>query len=244
MTKVIINADDFGLSEATNYGIMESHLNGLLSSTTLMVTMPHVEHAVSLMKFVPNLGVGLHLNITLGRPLTKNETLTNEEGYFIKPQNLKQEYSEEEVYLEFKKQYEKFIDLVGEKPSHFDTHLFASDKIETVKKATIRLANEVAVPVRNQETKYYDRVEFISFRKYGDPIGLDYLYNRYKDFHNYDIVEIMSHPGYIDQYILDISSYNYERLEELDILTSKSLKQIFEKEGFELITYHDLSRKT
>ena len=124
MTKVIINADDFGLSKATNYGIIEAHLNGVLTSTTLMVTMPSVEHAVSLMKFVPDLGVGLHLNITLGQPLTDNETLTNEEGYFIKPQNLNQEYSEEEVYLEFKKQYDKFINLVGEKPSHFDTHLF------------------------------------------------------------------------------------------------------------------------
>jgi len=243
MTKVIINADDFGLSKATNYGIIEAHLNGVLTSTTLMVTMPSVEHAVSLMKFVPDLGVGLHLNITLGQPLTDNETLTNEEGYFIKPQNLNQEYSEEEVYLEFKKQYDKFINLVGEKPSHFDTHLFASDKIETVQKATVRLANEVSVPVRNLDTQSYDRVEFISFRKYGDPIGLDYLFNRYQDFHNYDVVEIMSHPGYIDQYILDISSYNYERLEELDILTSKKLKELFTKEGFELISYHELPRK-
>ena len=37
--KLIVNADDFGLTRSVNYGILDAHLNGIVTSTTLMVTM-------------------------------------------------------------------------------------------------------------------------------------------------------------------------------------------------------------
>ena len=40
MKKVIINADDFGYSSAVNLGIIKSHKDGILTSTTLMANMP------------------------------------------------------------------------------------------------------------------------------------------------------------------------------------------------------------
>lgn len=48
--KLIINADDFGFTRAINYGIIDAHNLGVLTSTTLMVTMPAFEHAVDLSK--------------------------------------------------------------------------------------------------------------------------------------------------------------------------------------------------
>lgn len=244
MTKIIINADDFGLSKGVNFGIVESHLNGVLSSTTMMVTMPAAEHATRLMKFVPNLGVGLHLNISLGQPLTKGKTIVDSENQLIKPQNLgDKKYAVEEVYQEFKAQYKRFIELTGQKPSHFDTHLFSSDKIEAVRVAATRLANEEKLPLRNIETDSFKRVEFITFRKYGDPVGLDYLFNRHQDFSNYDYIEIMSHPSFMDHYILENSSYNMERLKEMEILTSPELKRILLKNNNEIITYNEVPRK-
>ena len=68
--KLIVNADDFGLSKAINFGIVESHLEGIVTSTSMMITMPAVKHAKSLAKNIPDLGIGLHLNISLGKPLT------------------------------------------------------------------------------------------------------------------------------------------------------------------------------
>lgn len=48
--KLIMNADDFGFTRAINYGIFDAHNLGVLTSTTLMVTMPAFEHAVDLSK--------------------------------------------------------------------------------------------------------------------------------------------------------------------------------------------------
>ena len=48
--KLIVNADDFGLSKGVNLGIIEAHKNGIVTSTTLMVTMNEVEHALNLAK--------------------------------------------------------------------------------------------------------------------------------------------------------------------------------------------------
>lgn len=45
--KLIINADDFGLSKGINKGIIEAYQAGLISSTTIMINMPYAEEAIS-----------------------------------------------------------------------------------------------------------------------------------------------------------------------------------------------------
>ena len=72
MSLVIINADDFGYSQGINLGIIEAHKNGILSSTTMMANMPGFEHGVELAKNNPKLGIGVHLNLTCGKPLLDN----------------------------------------------------------------------------------------------------------------------------------------------------------------------------
>src|SRR5690625_7449709 len=69
MKRIIINADDFGYSRAVNWGIIDAHAEGLLTSTTLMTNMPAAEHAFKLGHEHENLGIGVHLTITCGRQL-------------------------------------------------------------------------------------------------------------------------------------------------------------------------------
>lgn len=68
--KLIVNADDFGIAEAVNRGIVEAHDRGIVTSTSLMATSPHFEHAVELARLRPSLAVGVHLVLTEQRPLT------------------------------------------------------------------------------------------------------------------------------------------------------------------------------
>lgn len=70
MKLLIVNADDFGLSERVNQGILEAHQRGLVTSTSLMANGDAFEHAVALTQTAPTLGVGIHLNLTDGRPLS------------------------------------------------------------------------------------------------------------------------------------------------------------------------------
>jgi predicted glycoside hydrolase/deacetylase ChbG (UPF0249 family) len=67
--KLIVNADDFGISEAVNRGIVEAHVRGIVTSTSIMATAPEFEHAVELARQRPSLAVGVHLVLTEQRPL-------------------------------------------------------------------------------------------------------------------------------------------------------------------------------
>jgi predicted glycoside hydrolase/deacetylase ChbG (UPF0249 family) len=70
MIKVIVNADDFGFCRSVNEGIVLAHREGILTSATLMANAPGFDQAVDLSRENPNLGIGVHLNIVRGRPLS------------------------------------------------------------------------------------------------------------------------------------------------------------------------------
>lgn len=69
-TRVIVNADDFGLCPAVNQAVALAHRTGVLSSTSLLVNAPATAEAVALAGELPELGVGLHLALTELEPLT------------------------------------------------------------------------------------------------------------------------------------------------------------------------------
>jgi hopanoid biosynthesis associated protein HpnK len=83
--RLIVNADDFGLSPAVNEAVVRSHREGILTSASLMVSEPGFEEAVRLAKENPRLGVGLHLTLLMGHsalPPGKIPGLVNARGEF------------------------------------------------------------------------------------------------------------------------------------------------------------------
>lgn len=130
---IIINADDFGVSEDVNAAICECFAKKYIDRTTLMVNMPFADEAVRLSRenqFFEH--VGLHLNLTSGKPLTKamSESLVfcDESGTFHAQfhRNLKQRLymSSKEVLLiqnELEAQIKKYLDY-GFTCSHLDSH--------------------------------------------------------------------------------------------------------------------------
>ena len=75
---LVINADDLGFAPGVNRGIVETHAAGALSSASMMVNTPAVEEAAVLVReHAPALGVGLHLNLIVGRPLALVPTLAD-----------------------------------------------------------------------------------------------------------------------------------------------------------------------
>ena len=78
MRQLIINADDLGFAPGVNRGIIEAHLAGTLSSASMMVNTPAFHEAASLARdAAPALGVGLHLNLICGSPLSAVPTLAD-----------------------------------------------------------------------------------------------------------------------------------------------------------------------
>lgn len=69
--RIIINADDFGLCDGVNQAVTQAYTDGVLTSATIMANMPAAEDAARIAKKLPALGVGVHLNLTEGTPLSK-----------------------------------------------------------------------------------------------------------------------------------------------------------------------------
>ncbi|MBI2164629.1 MAG: ChbG/HpnK family deacetylase [candidate division NC10 bacterium] len=59
---LIVNADDFNLTEGVTRGILEAHRCGIVTSTTVMVNLPGLERSRDLVREASHLGLGLHLN--------------------------------------------------------------------------------------------------------------------------------------------------------------------------------------
>ncbi len=82
---MIINADDFGLCEGVNRAVAEAHTKGILTSATIMTNMAAAVEAVKIAKQLSGLGIGVHLNLTDGQPLSKDAEvrhLVNSDGQF------------------------------------------------------------------------------------------------------------------------------------------------------------------
>jgi len=85
MKRLIVSADDFGFTEGVNQAILECYKKGSVSNASLAVNMDATENAILLAKQNPGLGVGLHFNLTLGKPLTDPKlipSLVNCNGLF------------------------------------------------------------------------------------------------------------------------------------------------------------------
>jgi hopanoid biosynthesis associated protein HpnK len=83
--RLIITADDFGLSESINEGIERAHREGVLTSASLMVAAPATADAIRRAKSLPNLRVGLHLVVIEGPavlPPLQIPDLVDAEGQF------------------------------------------------------------------------------------------------------------------------------------------------------------------
>src|SRR5437588_11017499 len=69
MKRLIVNADDFGLTESVNRGIVAAHRDGILTSTSLLANGLAFDQAIASSRRLPHLSVGVHLNISGGTPV-------------------------------------------------------------------------------------------------------------------------------------------------------------------------------
>lgn len=85
MTKIIINADDFGLSKEINEAVVSMYKAGNLTSASIMVMADYVDDAIEKLPGNDGLKVGLHFNITVGHSVLSHASiplLVNEDGIF------------------------------------------------------------------------------------------------------------------------------------------------------------------
>ncbi|MFZ0339630.1 MAG: ChbG/HpnK family deacetylase [Terracidiphilus sp.] len=75
MSRLIVNADDFGLTSGVNRAITELHAAGLVTSTSLMARAGATDEAIELACETPSLGVGCHVVLVDGEPILPPEKI-------------------------------------------------------------------------------------------------------------------------------------------------------------------------
>src|SRR5579863_7236158 len=92
MRSLIVNADDLGWTAGVNRGIGEAHRHGIVTSASLLANGRAFDDGVKMAHELPGLGVGVHLNLSDGRPTAPADevkSLLNEKGEFAGgPENL------------------------------------------------------------------------------------------------------------------------------------------------------------
>jgi len=129
MKFLITNSDDFGLTQSVTDAIIDTHLHGIMKSTTIMVNMEGTDYAINKAKEISTLSVGIHFNLTEGFPLTephKIPDLLDENGCFKRNNEQRKNFllgknKQRQVEIELKNQLEYLLDN-GLKPTHFDSH--------------------------------------------------------------------------------------------------------------------------
>jgi predicted glycoside hydrolase/deacetylase ChbG (UPF0249 family) len=152
MRQLIVNADDFGLTTQVSWGILDSHRGGIVTSTTFMANGEAFDIAVSMARREYDLGVGVHLNLTEGAPVSpvrEIPTLINRQGRLhLSPLHLAQgiitrQVNLVEVETELWQQIWKVV-RAGILPTHLDGHKHVH-VLPGVSDIVIRLAQEFSI---------------------------------------------------------------------------------------------------
>ena len=215
--KLIINADDFGITQSANESIIELAQLGALSSTTVMTNMPHAVDVIKLLD-IANVGIGLHINLTQGKPVSDPHqipSLLDVNGFFLEKPGFEKaiksgRIKKEDIKTEIKAQYNWLYNRIGERLDHFDSHQ-GTNKFSIVSDTLIDIAKELSLKV-----------------------GLR-VYNKYYFVGNGSSFKIV-HPG-----IGTVAKFGPKRIlveKVLELRTKKLSKHFFHPDGLLLSSTH------
>lgn len=244
--KLIVNADDLGLSRGVNYGILDAYETGIVSSASLMVNMPASDHAINLFKN-KEIGLGVHLNVTLGKSLGTCPLLTDQEGFFHRNQVLS-EKTIEAIIEEFDLQIQKAL-ANNLKITHVDSHHHIHLQSEAIWIKTWALAQKYGLKIRCDRAYAYMTEDLLKGVQTTQAFSQDFYDQRVHFNHLLFILEshlskasleLMVHPGFLCGGLIERDSYQEMRVVEHSILTSKAIQGYLQEKNIELIHYGQL----
>lgn len=251
MKYLVVNADDFGLTSGVSRGILNAHHKGIVTSTTILVNLPVHAELLGQLK-ATRLGVGLHLNLTLGMPLSPPvPSLVDSEGKFIRDaRQTAARARPEEVERELRAQVNAFLMLLGRAPTHLDSHHHVG-RFSPIREIIWGLARALGVPVRSQDAEVRQAARAAGLRTpdhfFGES-GPDPYWSVERLLAHLaalpeGVSEFMTHPGYFDA-DLAYSRYGKQREVELQGLTDPKVLRAVEAYGVRLCHFGELGSRT
>ena len=258
---LIINADDFGMCNATNEAIMGTLKAGVVRSTTLMVPCPWARFAMRFLADHPEIPFGVHLTAICDgdyyrwQPVNsrgKIPTLVDKSGYFYTFEHM-QEYlaqvSLDELELEFRAQIEVVL-AAGLKPSHLDWHSLRISGRPDIQDVMAKLAKEYGLALRVRGRSSIEKLQGqgLPVNDYDfldsymlDPLTKSARYAQLLHELPAGLSEWAVHPGIDNAELLAIEPDSHHfRQADFDFFTSQAAQELVEKEGITLLDYRAL----
>ncbi|MFQ5521134.1 MAG: carbohydrate deacetylase, partial [Candidatus Methylomirabilia bacterium] len=208
MKLLIVNADDFGLTNGVSRGILEAHRRGVVTSTSLLVNRPFDVQLLAQLRG-SGLGVGLHLNLTLGAPLSrlsKVPSLVDSGGTFVRDaRQVVARSRADEIETELRAQVSAFMTLMGRPPTHLDSHHHVG-RHSPIREIVLAVARDLGVPTRSQDEEVRRAVRAAGLRTpdhfFGESGPEPYWGAERTLAHLTElpdgVSEFMTHPGFYD----------------------------------------------
>ncbi len=260
---LIINADDFGRSHASNEATFRALKDGVVSSTTLMVPCPWARHAMQLLSDHPDLPFGVHLTVVCDvshyrcGPLTSRDkvpSLVDETGFFSPLERIPEFLTQvklSELEVEFRAQIEAVL-AASLSPTHLDWHCLDDGGRADIFEITVKLAEEYGLAVR-----VFHRSTGVTLQQRGLPTNDHDVLDSYR----LDLVEKSAwyaralrelpsglsewavHPalGTPEMQAIEPESWQV-RSTDFDFLISQEARSIIEQEEIVLLSYKPLQK--
>jgi chitin disaccharide deacetylase len=260
---LIINADDFGRSHASNEATLRTLKKGVVSSTSLMVPCPWALHAMHLLSDHPDISFGVHLTVICDVPLyrwgpltsrDKVPSLIDETGFFYQVEHIPEFLTQaklSELEVEFRTQIEAVL-AASLKPTHLDWHCLQNGGRADIFEMTVGLAKAYGLALR-----VHDRPVIETVQRQGLPTNDYDLLDSYalssieKSAHYAQMLrdlpvglsEWAVHPGLGNAELQALEPESWQvRQADFDFLISRQAREIIAQEGIVLLSYKPLQQ--
>ena len=258
---LIINADDFGRSHASNVATLRALTQGVVSSTTLMVPCPWALHAMQLLAEHPEVSFGVHLTVVCEvshyrcAPLSSRDkvaSLVDASGFFYTIDQIPQWLAQvqlPELEAEFRAQIEAVL-AASLTPTHLDWHCLYNGGRADIFELTVQLAQEYGLAMR-----VFDRSTGEALQRQGLPtndhdvldsysLALDdkaaWYVRALRDLPS-GLSEWAVHPALDTPEMRAIEPESWQvRTTDFAFLISQEARQIIKQEGIVLLSYKPL----
>lgn len=246
MRRLIVNADDFGLTRGVSAGILAAARGGIVTSTTAIVTGERLADAIAAARD-SSLGIGLHVNFTLGAPLSRGPSLVDGNGRFVRDaRRAAARATEADARREVTAQVERFEQLFGRPPTHLDSHHHVGLH-PPVREAVLDVARALGVPVRSQNASARERARSAGLRTPDHFFGESGPEAYWTPARTLAVLralppgvsEFMAHPGWFDD-DLGGSRYGRQRETELIALGTPAARAAATALGITLVDFRQL----
>ena len=258
---LLVNADDFGMYQSINEGVVRAFEEGIVRSTSLMVPCPGAAQAMQLLRENPEIRFGVHLSVIRDiahyhwGPLASKEripSLLDTDGNFYTTERMSEMLDRaivEEWEIEFRAQIEAVL-AADLRPTHLDWHCLLDGGRADIFAMNVGLAEQYGLALRVDSQPFIDQLQGQGLPTADHALldsfslDIDGKSARYAEMLRelpVGLTEWAVHPslGSEESRAIDPDGWQVRRT-DFDFLVSPQAHEIIQQEGITLISYEPL----